>query len=192
MISEESDSEGFLQGRLSCDGCHKTLYTYFSEQDAPPADRDYFLAFPVELRVVVKGTSDIGLLKKSGFSAAFEFDNAVAGYRVPANAKSHPLLDFCSLECAYQWFDRRTEYGLLCYGFLSRQVRFVKDNPDRFETEEISYSDDICLNKSEALYLAATTKNVPLTKRLLGSKSPYYLFELYFDRYPFSELFTSS
>jgi len=187
MESENFDSKGnFHQGQIFCDGCHKTLFTYFSEEEAPSDNRDSFVAVPVEFCVVAEKPTNIEVLKQFQVSMAFEFEGAIVGYRFPSKA-NYMIFDFCSLECAYAWLERQNEYGLLCYGHPSRQMKFMRDNPNRFETKRLlnNKNKDVFVAPSDALYSAAINGDISSTKHLLGSRTPYYLFELYFDRYPF-------
>jgi len=138
MLSTECDYRGnFQRGQMLCDNCEKVMFTYYSEANEPSSDRDSFFAAPITLRLMVKGGITSEMLKQLKLATAFAFDDYTLGYRFDID-KGHMMLDFCSEACAYQWLDMHTDYGLLFYGSLSRQIGFVRDKPERFRTEMIS------------------------------------------------------
>lgn len=135
MISTECDHKGnLLVGEMLCDNCGRVLYTYTSEENEPPEDRDSFFAAPIKSRVIIEGNITNEILRQLHLAVAFTFDGKTYGYRFDTS-KNYMMLDFCSETCAYQWFDEHIEYGLLFYGSFSRQIGFVKDKPERFRTE---------------------------------------------------------
>jgi hypothetical protein len=142
VISETTDIEGNLRhGKIVCDNafCQKTLYSYSKWQDRPPSDRDCFYALAVTLRVVINGPVTQQMLQQLDVPISFVFRDKAMGYHIDSGS-SPMMLDFCSLECVHEWLNEHQEYGLVFYGSLSREVRFIEDRPSRFSGEVVSPS----------------------------------------------------
>ncbi len=138
MISEEQDHRGnLIKGEMLCDGCQRVLCSYWSQEEAPPLDRDGYWAFVTDCRVVIRGRTNDRMMKELGLMIMFTFDDHAKGYRPYAN-RGPLLLDCCSDECAMRWFREHDDYALLVsYSASSGQFGLISDKPWKFRTETV-------------------------------------------------------